>query len=558
MPFSVAASPPARRTSRPSLACQLANSTRILSFNQLSMEIAMPETEITPTAPGGEGTSGPRTAGKVRRPMLIPAVVTAVAGILAFSAFVRADTGAVTGAMGPSAAFSFADLVAKVSPAVVTISSAHKVEASNQAMPDLPFDFPKGSPFEEFFRRFREQQRRGGQSDRVMALGSGFIIDPSGYVVTNSHVVEQATDIKVTLSTGQEYAARLIGSDAKTDLALLKIDASARLPAVSFGDSDKMRVGDWVLAVGNPFGLGGTVTTGIISARGRDLRNGPFDDFLQIDAAINQGNSGGPTFNLAGEVVGINTAIASPNGGSVGIGFAIPSNLAKPVIAQLESHGSVERGWLGVGIQPVTPEIAAVVGLGKPMGALVSQVEPNSPAAKANLRKGDVIIGYNGQTVENLHDLTRLVADTPAGRRADIVVWRDKSKATLHVEIAKQKPEQEEAAGQVPAPKSADGTDVKALGATVAAITPETRQEMDIPEGVDGVVITDVDNDGSAADEGLRPGDIIEQVGQKQVHTPADVGAIVSAAVAAKQDAVLLLVNRAGNEVFVAVKVSHA
>jgi serine protease Do len=191
-----------------------------------------------------------------------------------------------------------------------------------------------------------------------MALGSGFIIDPSGYVVTNNHVVEEATDIKVTLSTGQEYAAKLIGTDAKTDLALLKIDAAARLPVVSFGNSDKMRVGDWVLAVGNPFGLGGTVTTGIISARGRDLRNGPFDDFLQIDASINQGNSGGPTFNLAGEVIGINTAIASPNGGSVGIGFAIPANLARPVIAQLESHGTVERGWLGVGIQPVTPEIA--------------------------------------------------------------------------------------------------------------------------------------------------------------------------------------------------------
>jgi serine protease Do len=519
--------------------------------------MSMLESNITPTAPGGKGTAGLRTAGRTRRPMLVPAVVTAVAGILAFSAFVRADTGALAAAITPAAPFSFADLAAKVSPAVVTISSAHKVEASGDGTPDLPFDFPKGSPFEEFFRHFRERQRHA-QPDHVMALGSGFIIDPSGYVVTNNHVVEEATDIKVTLSTGQEYTAKLIGTDAKTDLALVKIEAPTRLPSVSFGNSDRMRVGDWVMAVGNPFGLGGTVTTGIISARGRDLQNGPFDDFLQIDAAINQGNSGGPTFNLAGEVVGINTAIASPNGGSVGIGFAIPSNLAKPVIAQLESHGSVERGWLGVGIQPVTPEIASALGLDKPLGALVSQVEPRSPAAAANLRKGDVIIAYNGQPVENLHDLTRLVADTPAGKRADVVVWRDKSKATLHVEIAKQKPNQEEAADEAPAPADADGTDVKALGATLAAITPETRQEMEIPDNVDGVVITDVDNDGSAAEEGLRPGDIIEQVGQKHVHTPAEVGEIVSAALAAKQDAVLLLVNREGNEVFVAVKVSHA
>jgi serine protease Do len=491
------------------------------------------------------------------RRLLIPAIVTSsVVGAIGIGAFVNADSAAIAAAvMPPSASLDFADLAAKVSPAVVTVSSAHKV-AGPTMVPDLPFDFPKGSPFEEFFRHFREQQRQGGQ--RVMALGSGFIIDPSGYVVTNNHVVEDAADIKVTLSSGADYPAKLIGTDAKTDLALLKIAAGKPLPSVTLGDSDKLRVGDWVMAVGNPFGLGGTVTAGIVSARGRDLHDGPFDDFLQIDAAINQGNSGGPTFNLEGEVVGINTAIATPNGGSVGIGFAIPANLAKPVIAQLQAHGAVERGWLGVAIQEVTPEIAAAVGLDTPMGALVNQVQPDSPAAKAELRKGDVIVGYNGQPINRLQDLTRMVADTPAGKRAVVEVWRDRSRITLGVEIAKLKPEQAAAASESMDSGAGNGTEVKPLGATVAALTPETRAEMSVPEGIDGVVITALAEDGAAADQGLRPGDVIEQVSQQPVHTPAEVNAIVGAAVEAKREAVLLLVNRDGSELFVAVKVGRA
>jgi serine protease Do len=343
MPFSVAASPPVHRAPHPSLACRLVDSTRIPSFQQLAMEITMLETAITPAAPRAKGAPDRPPVGRTRRPMLIPAVVTAVAGILAFSAFVRADTNAAAAAMPPAAPFSFADLAAKVSPAVVTISSAHKVESSGDAMPELPFDFPKGSPFEDFFRHFREQQRHA-PSDRVMALGSGFIIDPSGYVVTNNHVVEEGTDIKVTLSSGQEYAAKVIGTDAKTDLALLKINASARLPAVTFGDSDKMRVGDWVLAVGNPFGLGGTVTTGIISARGRGCGTDRSTISWQIDAAINQGNSGGPTFNLAGEVVGINTASPRPT--------AAASASASPFHRTLRSRSS--RSW-----SPMAPSSAA-------------------------------------------------------------------------------------------------------------------------------------------------------------------------------------------------------
>jgi serine protease Do len=493
-----------------------------------------------------------------RRHVLVPILLAVSVTLIGGGAFLNARSGAVAAIpAAPTMPLSFADLAEKVTPSVVTISSAHVVSGRAEAFPEFPFDFPEGSPFEDFFRHFREQQRHGDRSDRVVALGSGFIVDPSGYVVTNNHVVEQATDIKVTLSNGTEYPAKLIGTDGKTDIAVLRIKASVPLPAVSFGDSDKVRVGDWVMAVGNPFGLGGTVTSGIVSARGRDLQSGPFDDFLQIDAAINQGNSGGPTFNLAGEVVGINTAIVSPNGGSVGIGFDIPANLAKPVIAQLESHGSVERGWLGVAIQPVTPEIAAAIGLDEATGALVGQIEPNSPAAAAKLRQGDVIIGYNGHPVLEVRDLTRLVADTLPGKTVALEVWRDRTKVSLKAEIAELAPEQQ-AARIEPGSEGGEGTAITSLGATLAPITPEARQEMGIPDDIDGVIITDVDDNGSIAEQGLQPGDVIEQVGQKQVRTPEDVGAVVAAAAAARQEAVLLLVNRGGTEVFVAVKVGHA
>ena len=473
------------------------------------------------------------------------------AGLLS-GALVLAFLGTAGAAEAPA---SFADLAAKVTPAVVNIASKHKLAQAGNDNGHLPFVVPKGSPFEDFFKHYNERQRPNNGAE-AMALGSGFIVDPAGYVVTNNHVVDDATDINVTLTTGKTYPAKLIGTDKKTDLALLKIDSPAPLPAVSFGDSDVVSVGDWVLAVGNPFGLGGTVTSGIVSARSRDLNSGPFDDFLQLDASINQGNSGGPTFSMAGEVIGINTAIYSPNGGSVGIGFAIPSNLAKPIIATLRDHGSVERGWLGVQIQGVTPEIAAAVGLDQPAGAIVSDIMPDSPAAKAGLQRGDVILSFAGKAVDRLHDLPRLVAAAPIGGKADVLIWRDHARQTVTVQVAKLADEQVAAndnGNGAPAP-AADS--VETLGLTLASLTPDLRQQFGIPETVDGVVVTSVADDGPAAKRGLQPGDVIEQVGSAPVATPQQVASLAKAARAENRNAVLLLVNRQGDEIFVAVDVA--
>jgi len=509
----------------------------------------------TPAEPAPPG-AGPRSVAHAFRRLRVVSIVAAGATLIAL-------LGPAQAAQAPD---SFADLAAKVTPAVVNISSKHKVARSEQTTPEMPFDVPKGSPFEEFFKHFREQQGDNG-SRAVTALGSGFIVDPSGYIVTNNHVIDSATDIEVTLSSGKEYPAKLIGTDKKTDLALLKISAPSPLPSVPFGDSDAIRVGDWVMAVGNPFGLGGTVTAGIISARGRDLHSGPYDDFLQVDASINQGNSGGPTFSMSGEVIGINTAIASPNGGSVGIGFAIPSNEAKPVIAALRERGSIERGWLGVQIQQVTPEIAEATGLDKPEGALVADIQPDSPASKADIKRGDVIVGFDSKPVKELRDLTRMVADTPVGQSASLEIWRDGAKQTVTVQIAKLNADQE--AANSPAddnnPDDSDngdnggnGTVVgqadPALGLSLARITPNARQQFDIPESVKGVVVTDVDADSPAAAQGIQAGDVIEQVAQKEVTTPGEVKTLTAAAREAHRNAVLLLVNRQGNELYVAVK----
>ncbi len=446
---------------------------------------------------------------------------------------------------------SFADLAAKVTPAVVNISSSRKVAEVDS--PEMPFNFPKGSPFGDLFRQFEEQQDGGHkQIHKATSLGSGFVIDPAGYIVTNNHVIEDSSDITVTLPEGAEYPAKLIGTDPKTDLALLKVEAKGPLPFVAWGDSDKARVGDWVLAVGNPFGLGGSVTTGIVSARSRDIHEGPFDDFLQIDAAINQGNSGGPTFDMNGHVVGINTAIVSPSGGSVGIGFAIPSNLAKTVVAELREKGSIERGWLGVEIQQVTPELAQGLGLDEPKGALVANIDPTSPAAKVDLKSGDVILGFNGTKVTEMRDLPRLVADAEPGSQVTLDILRDGHEKEIAVEIGKLKSEKV-AANDNGGAADEDGSESAVLGAKLAALTPESRQAFNLDDQTKGVVIIDLTEDSPLVDQGVKPGDVIERIGNSDVTQPAEITRLAEAVKKSDKPVLVMLVSRDGRDHFIAV-----
>jgi serine protease Do len=446
---------------------------------------------------------------------------------------------------------SFADLAEKVTPAVVNVSTTQSVDRSERRMQRFPF--PEGSPFDEFLKRFFEQQSYRGDPAKMTALGSGFIIDPAGYVVTNNHVVGKADKIDVTLTDGRKFDAKLIGRDEKTDLALLKIESEKPLPFVSFGDSDKMRVGDWVMAVGNPFGLGGTVTAGIVSARGRDIHSGPYDDFLQIDAAINRGNSGGPTFGMSGEVVGVNTAIYSPNGGSVGIGFAIPASIAKPVIAELREHGRIDRGWLGVQIQEVTPEIASSLGLDAAKGAIVADVTPDSPAAKAGVKQGDVILSFDGQNIDRLKDLTLQVASQKAGDKVSLTVWRDGGKRELQAAI-----------GRMPSDRiaQADGDSTAqsrgALGLALAPLTPELRQRFGLEDGTKGVVVTAVRPDSPAAEIGMRPGDVVLKVNQTPVNAPRQVADQLAKARKDGRSTVLLLIAREDSQRFVALPLGKA
>ena len=443
---------------------------------------------------------------------------------------------------------SFADLVERVQPAVVNVSTLTRRGTS--AAPSTPFNLPEGSPFREFFERRFGPLPEGGPP-QAQGVGSGFIVDVDGHVVTNHHVVKGADKILVTLNDGTELSATVVGHDEKTDLALLKVDAGEPLPFVTFGDSDRARVGDWVVAVGSPFGLGGTVTAGIISARGRNIQSGPFDDFLQIDAPINRGNSGGPLFDHSGEVIGVNTAIFSPSGGNVGIGFAIPAQLAAPIIASLKTDGYVQRGWMGVNIQALSPELAESFGLADAKGALVAGVLDDSPAAKAGIRIGDVIVRFGDSEVENVRELPRIVASTRAGARVPVQVVRDGTPMTLELDVAQMPGSEQVARAGTSEGEDADGT--ARLGLSLTSLDNAARERLGLGNEARGAIISQVHPGSPAARQGLLPGDVILRVGTKSVDGPQQVIDAVQEAAATSREHVVILVSRRGNERFVAV-----
>jgi serine protease Do len=446
---------------------------------------------------------------------------------------------------------SFAPLVDEVRNAVVNISTT-ETQKNVSAESDEGFGGEDQGPLNEFMRRFgMNPNMRQFHSGPIRALGSGFIVDPSGYVVTNNHVVRNGTDIKVTLQDGTTLPAKVVGTDPVGDLAVLKVEAGHPLPAVQFGDSSKAHVGDWVISVGNPFGLGGTVTAGIVSASGRDVPSedrSAYVDYLQVDAPINQGNSGGPTFNEDGQVIGINTAIYSPNGGgSVGIGFAIPSNIAKPIVEQLEKSGSVTRGWLGVEMQAVTPDMEEALGLQSTNGVVVADVVPDGPAAKAGLKSGDVVVGYNDQPIKGTHELALAVANTQPGQTAQIKILRDSKPETISVTIDKLK--RDRGGTQVGENEGEKG----GLGLSLAPLDRNMREQLGLSGAINGAVVQGVRPDSPAEEQGIRAGDVIVRVDNTKIENPGDAAEAVKKATKAGKKAVAVLINRNGNNVFLAV-----
>ena len=499
---------------------------------------------------------------------------------------------AVTPNNGPA---SVADLAEGLLDAVVNISTSQNVKDDEGAGPAPRA--PDGSPFQEFFNDFfNKQQGNKGGNHNVSSLGSGFVIDPAGYIVTNNHVIEGADDIEINFANGSKLKAKLIGTDTKTDLSVLKVEPKAPLKSVKFGDSSTMRIGDWVMAIGNPFGFGGSVTVGIISGRGRNINAGPYDNFIQTDAAINKGNSGGPLFNMKGEVIGINTAIISPSGGSIGIGFSVPSELASGVVDQLREYGETRRGWLGVRIQPVTDDIADSLGLDSAKGALVAGVIKGGPVDDGSIKAGDVILKFDGKTVSEMRDLPRVVAESTVGKEVDVVVLRDGKEQTVKVKLGRLEDSDQAAASGDAAPDGSqdDGvitpdpgenndmdqpdsgdqvqpepgtpdqhkgqvapdaaTPKNVLGLSLSLLSPETRKAFGIAESVDGVVVTEVTPGSASAEKGLKPGDVIVEVAQEFMKSPDAVAAKVQALKQeGRRNAQLMIASANGDLRFVAV-----
>jgi serine protease Do len=469
-----------------------------------------------------------------------------------------------TFARGPE---NIADVAEKVIDAVVNISTSQKVEArgggsggGQQAVPQLP----PGSPFEEFFEEFFKNRRGQGGDDqgsnrsprRVNSLGSGFIVDAAGVVVTNNHVIADADEITVILTDGTRLKAEVVGRDAKTDLAVLRVKPTKPLKAVKFGDSDKVRLGEWVIAIGNPFSLGGSVTAGIVSARNRDINSGPYDNYIQTDAAINRGNSGGPLFNLDGDVIGVNTAIISPSGGSIGIGFAVPSKVVQSVASSLQQFGEIRRGWLGVKIQQVTDEIAESLNIKPARGALIAGIDDKGPAKPAGIEAGDVIIKFDGKEIKEMRDLPRIVADTPVGRDVEVVIVRKGKEEKKTVKLGRLEDEKPVKASATPAPPDEKSVVQKSLGLQLSNMSDDLRKKYKIKDSIKGVVITGVDAQSVAADKRLTPGSTIVAIEQEQMAGAADVQKKVDALKkAGKKTALLLVATAEGDMLFVALPI---
>ncbi len=466
----------------------------------------------------------------------LPAIVALSWTTMPFGAH---DAAAQTSSIVPGAPGSFSDLVKEVRDSVVNISTVKIVKGGNFQM----FRGPMGQndPFQDFFDRFFQDQIP--KEHRQKSLGSGFVIDQSGFILTNNHVVEKTDEIKVVLADGREYEAEIVGRDAKTDLALIKIEPETALDPLPLGDSDALNVGDWVVAIGNPFGLEHTVTAGIVSAKYRRIGMDSYANFIQTDASINPGNSGGPLLNTKGEVVGINSAIFSQSGGSIGIGFAVPVNLAKDLLPQLK-EGKVVRGWLGVMIQQITPELQDKLGLKDQKGALVADVTPGGPADKAGIRRGDVIVSFNGKDVKEMSELPLMVGSTPVGSKVDVEVVRKGRKKDFKVELGKL--EEDGETSTEPAESESD------LGMTVEETTPELARHFGLPEA-EGLVVVRVENGSPAGEAGIRPGDMILEVDQSEVKTLSDFEKVISRF--QKGDTILFLIQRGGNTLFLTVKV---